>query len=43
MAAEFELDVEMYDDLEEHLPSGCEFTMDELVMFACGDGFFVMD
>lgn len=43
MSAEFEVDVAMYDDVSKHLASGCKFTMDELIMVSCNDGWFVLD
>ena len=43
MAAEFEIDMSMFDDVVEHLPKGCKIKMDLLVMVSCSDGWFVLD
>ena len=42
MVAEFKIEVQMYDDVLKYLQSGCKFSMDEFVIFACDDGWFVM-
>ena len=43
MGAEFEVALENFDHVSEHLSSGCSYVMDTRLMIACRDGWFVMD